>query len=50
MLGFIVRTGFRKRKGGEFEELWIGWLPEELKGEAEHTRSEQTEDLKRSIS
>ena len=28
-------------KGGEFEELWIGWLPEELRGEAEHTRSER---------
>ena len=26
-------------KTAKFEELWIGWLPEELKGEGSLTRS-----------
>ena len=31
-----------KSKGGEFSELWIGWLPEELQGLGKRTNSKQT--------
>lgn len=31
-----------KLKGGEFSELWIGWLPEELQGLGKRTNSKQT--------